>query len=99
MLIIVPQLFSDYCPKTSANFEALCTGERGLTKSDIPLCYKDSLFHRVVPNGWVQGGGRQLAKAVQNTNSSSQAYLPAPKFKLDCWRKLVSMQIAHRSCH
>ena len=52
-----PQLFSDICPKTSKNFEALCTGERGGSESGLPLCYKGSLFHRVVPNGWVQGGG------------------------------------------
>ncbi|KAM4522469.1 putative inactive peptidyl-prolyl cis-trans isomerase-like 6 [Odontesthes bonariensis] len=44
------ELFSDLCPKTSKNFEALCTGEH------LPLCYKGSLFHRIVPNGWVQGG-------------------------------------------
>ncbi|XP_054618075.1 probable inactive peptidyl-prolyl cis-trans isomerase-like 6 isoform X1 [Dunckerocampus dactyliophorus] len=50
------ELFSDVCPKTSWNFEALCTGERGLSPNGHPLCYKGSLFHRVVPNGWVQGG-------------------------------------------
>ncbi|XP_045917120.1 probable inactive peptidyl-prolyl cis-trans isomerase-like 6 isoform X3 [Micropterus dolomieu] len=48
------ELFSDVCPKTSKNFEALCTGERGLSQSGLPLCYKGSVFHRVVPNGWVQ---------------------------------------------
>ncbi|XP_061785619.1 probable inactive peptidyl-prolyl cis-trans isomerase-like 6 isoform X1 [Nerophis lumbriciformis] len=52
------ELFSDVCPKTSMNFEALCTGERGLSTSGYPLCYKGSLFHRVVPKGWVQGGDR-----------------------------------------
>ncbi|XP_051792631.1 probable inactive peptidyl-prolyl cis-trans isomerase-like 6 [Acanthochromis polyacanthus] len=50
------ELFSDVCPKTSKNFEALCTGERGLSQGGFPLCYKGSLFHQVVPNGWVQGG-------------------------------------------
>ncbi|XP_070843891.1 probable inactive peptidyl-prolyl cis-trans isomerase-like 6 [Chaetodon trifascialis] len=50
------ELFSDVCPKTSKNFEALCTGEQGLSQSGLPLCYKGSVFHRVVPNGWVQGG-------------------------------------------
>ncbi|XP_007547939.1 putative inactive peptidyl-prolyl cis-trans isomerase-like 6 isoform X1 [Poecilia formosa] len=50
------ELFSDVCPKTSENFEALCTGERGLSESGLPLHYKGSLFHRIVPNGWVQGG-------------------------------------------
>ncbi|XP_028253516.1 putative inactive peptidyl-prolyl cis-trans isomerase-like 6 [Parambassis ranga] len=46
---ILFELFSDVCPKTSKNFEALCIGEKG-------LCYKGSLFHRIVPSGWVQGG-------------------------------------------
>ncbi|KAK2890121.1 hypothetical protein Q8A73_018421 [Channa argus] len=50
------ELFSDICPKTSKNFEALCTGEQGLSQSGLTLCYKGCLFHRVVPNGWVQGG-------------------------------------------
>ncbi|XP_039873722.1 probable inactive peptidyl-prolyl cis-trans isomerase-like 6 isoform X2 [Simochromis diagramma] len=50
------ELFSDICPKTSKNFEGLCTGEQGLSQSGFPLYYKGSLFHRIVPNGWVQGG-------------------------------------------
>uniref|UniRef100_A0A7N8X192 Peptidyl-prolyl cis-trans isomerase n=1 Tax=Mastacembelus armatus TaxID=205130 RepID=A0A7N8X192_9TELE len=54
------ELFSDVCPKTSKNFEALCTGERGVSPSGLPLCYKGSLFHRVVPSGWVQGGDISL---------------------------------------
>ncbi|KAL4661054.1 peptidyl-prolyl cis-trans isomerase-like 6 [Arapaima gigas] len=53
---LVFQLFLELCPKTCKNFEALCTGERGLLPSDTPLSYKGSVFHRVVPNGWVQGG-------------------------------------------
>ncbi|XP_061562926.1 probable inactive peptidyl-prolyl cis-trans isomerase-like 6 [Cololabis saira] len=50
------ELFSDVCPKTAKNFEALCTGEKGLSQDGLPFCYKGSLFHRIVPNGWVQGG-------------------------------------------
>ncbi|XP_027010039.2 probable inactive peptidyl-prolyl cis-trans isomerase-like 6 [Tachysurus fulvidraco] len=50
------ELFSDLCPKTCENFKALCTGEAGSSQSRLTLCYKDSLFNRVVPNGWVQGG-------------------------------------------
>ncbi|XP_056150131.1 probable inactive peptidyl-prolyl cis-trans isomerase-like 6 [Lampris incognitus] len=50
------ELFSGVCPKTSKNFHALCTGELGLSKSNLMLCYKGSVFHRVVPHGWVQGG-------------------------------------------
>ncbi|XP_046877225.1 probable inactive peptidyl-prolyl cis-trans isomerase-like 6 [Hypomesus transpacificus] len=50
------ELFSDLCPKTCKNFQALCTGEEGLSNNDLLLTYKGSLFHRVVPNGWIQGG-------------------------------------------
>ncbi|KAI4890936.1 hypothetical protein NFI96_033192 [Prochilodus magdalenae] len=50
------ELFSDVCPKTCKNFKALCTGEAGMSQKQLELCYKGSLFHRVVPNGWVQGG-------------------------------------------
>uniref|UniRef100_A0A8C2EAR1 Peptidylprolyl isomerase (cyclophilin)-like 6 n=1 Tax=Cyprinus carpio TaxID=7962 RepID=A0A8C2EAR1_CYPCA len=50
------ELFSDLCPKTCRNFKALCTGEAGLSKSNLELSYKGSIFHRVVPNGWLQGG-------------------------------------------
>ncbi|XP_053193329.1 probable inactive peptidyl-prolyl cis-trans isomerase-like 6 [Scomber japonicus] len=50
------ELFSDVCPKTSKNFEALCTGEQSLSQSGLQLAYKGTVFHRVVPNGWVQGG-------------------------------------------
>ncbi|XP_045917123.1 probable inactive peptidyl-prolyl cis-trans isomerase-like 6 isoform X5 [Micropterus dolomieu] len=76
------ELFSDVCPKTSKNFEALCTGERGLSQSGLPLCYKGSVFHRVVPNGWVQGGGvvytspifRQKEKAMVENQSMEQRF-------------------------
>ncbi|XP_021456390.2 probable inactive peptidyl-prolyl cis-trans isomerase-like 6 isoform X3 [Oncorhynchus mykiss] len=50
------ELFTELCPKTCKNFQALCTGEAGLSQSDLILSYKGSVFHRVVPNGWIQGG-------------------------------------------
>ncbi|KAJ8026743.1 Problable inactive peptidyl-prolyl cis-trans isomerase-like 6 [Holothuria leucospilota] len=52
------QLYTDKCPKTCENFRSLCTGERGIKKDEhlMTYHYKDTLLHRMVPNGWIQGG-------------------------------------------
>ena len=49
-------LFDKVVPKTTENFKKLCTGEAGVNSKGIPLCYKGSKFHRVIPSFMLQGG-------------------------------------------
>ena len=43
-------------PRTSENFRALCTGERGMGEVGRPLHYRGSTIHRIIPRFMCQGG-------------------------------------------
>eukprot|EP00112_Aurelia_sp_Birch-Aquarium-sp1_P017697 Seg413.8 transcript_id=Seg413.8/GoldUCD/mRNA.D3Y31 product="Problable inactive peptidyl-prolyl cis-trans isomerase-like 6" protein_id=Seg413.8/GoldUCD/D3Y31 len=59
---LVIELFKDKCEKTCENFKQLCIGNQQEGERNDPpltLTFKNSLFHRIVPNGWIQGGDIQ----------------------------------------
>jgi len=51
---IVFELFTDLCPKTCENFRLICAGAGDSLSQG--LSYANSLIHRVVAGGWIQGG-------------------------------------------
>eukprot|EP00668_Euglena_longa_P042622 GGOE01056411.1.p1 GENE.GGOE01056411.1~~GGOE01056411.1.p1 ORF type:complete len:380 (+),score=123.17 GGOE01056411.1:631-1770(+) len=53
---IVFELRKDIVPKTAENFRCLCTGEKGMGKQGKRLHFKNSVFHRIIPNFMCQGG-------------------------------------------
>jgi peptidylprolyl isomerase len=49
-------LFGNTAPRTVENFRAICTGEKGLGESGLPLHYKGSDFFRIIPFFAAHGG-------------------------------------------
>lgn len=53
---LVIELFDDTVPVTARNFRELCRGTSGKSPEGIPLSFKKSIFHRIIPDFMIQGG-------------------------------------------
>lgn len=54
---MVIELFADTNPLTAENFRALCTGEKGIGESGLPLHYKGTVIHGIIPDDDIWFGG------------------------------------------
>jgi|EP00505_MAST-04D_sp_SCG-Rhode-Island_P002747 peptidyl-prolyl cis-trans isomerase-like 6 len=68
------ELYDYVCPKTCENFRRLCTGENGRS-------YTGSPFHRVMKNGYVQGGDIDGGRG-DGGNSAAGGSLPDEGFSI-----------------
>lgn len=73
---ILIELFKHITPKTAENFRCLCTGEKGMGKQGKKLYYRKSIFYRIVPGAYIQGGD-----IIKNNGTSGESIYDGNPFE------------------
>merc|ERR1711991_532953 len=72
---IVFHLRQDLVPMAAENFRSLCTGWKGKGIKGKPLHYKNTIFHRIIPDRLLSGGD------VVNNNGTDGESIYGPTFE------------------
>ncbi|XP_076956047.1 uncharacterized protein LOC143631082 [Bidens hawaiensis] len=90
---MIIELFANVVPKTAENFRALCTGEKGFSKTTgKPLHYKGVVFNHINKDLFVRGGDFSDGKGLTSGESIYGGYFEDENFQLlHTERGLLSM--------
>ncbi|KAI3383124.1 hypothetical protein SNEBB_004485 [Seison nebaliae] len=68
------RLFRDKLPISCENFQMICSGEKHRKDRTINTSYRSTIIHRVVSQGYIQGGDLYLGKGSFNESAWSSLF-------------------------